>query len=174
MRYNAAHDTVISTDQNVSCVTGTQLCKVSMRLLQHAGTGDTVHLRRQGVELVFRRQQAADFPGSRLHYIFKHSFSAIQADTLSERFTWPLTDPFGPTSQGFIEYWSGSTYSAPAPPVVSFTMKLDTDLFDLAKGKTTAKSLEVRLSILGCLTSPRGQLVVNMARSPNRLVRWNG
>jgi hypothetical protein len=45
--------------------------------------------------------------------------------------------------QGFIEYWSGTDYSAPTPPVVSFTMKLDTDLFDLAKSKTTARSLEV-------------------------------
>ncbi|KAJ9519185.1 hypothetical protein QJQ45_007742 [Haematococcus lacustris] len=46
-------------------------------------------------------------------------------------------------SNGFLEYWSGSSYQAPAPPTVSFTMKLDTDLFELVKAKTSAHCLEV-------------------------------
>ena len=41
-----------------------------------------------------------------------------------------------------IEYWSGSDYSFPEDQV-SFTMKLDTDLFALAKAKTSSKSLEI-------------------------------
>ncbi len=41
-----------------------------------------------------------------------------------------------------IEYWSGSTYTFPQEQV-AFTMKLDTDLFALAKAKTTSKSLEI-------------------------------
>lgn len=41
-----------------------------------------------------------------------------------------------------IEYWSGSDYTFPQAQV-TFTMKLDTDLFSLAKAKTTSKSLEV-------------------------------
>lgn len=41
-----------------------------------------------------------------------------------------------------IEYWSGSNYSFPQDQV-SFTMKLDTDLFALAKAKTSSKSLEI-------------------------------
>lgn len=43
---------------------------------------------------------------------------------------------------GMIEYWSGSDYSFPQDQV-SFTMKLDTDLFALAKAKTSSKSLEI-------------------------------
>ncbi len=47
--------------------------------------------------------------------------------------------------QGLIEYWSGTApHKAPEPPVVSFTSKLDTDLFDLVKAKTTAQSITVR------------------------------
>ena len=41
-----------------------------------------------------------------------------------------------------IEYWSGSDYTFPQEQV-DFTMKLDTDLFALAKAKTTSKSLEI-------------------------------
>ena len=43
---------------------------------------------------------------------------------------------------GVIEYWSGSDYTFPQEQV-DFTMKLDTDLFALAKAKTTSKSLEI-------------------------------
>ena len=43
---------------------------------------------------------------------------------------------------GMIEYWSGSDYAFPHDQVV-FKMKLDTDLFALAKAKTTSKSLEI-------------------------------
>lgn len=45
-------------------------------------------------------------------------------------------------TKGMIEYWSGSDYTFPQAQV-TFTMKLDTDLFSLAKAKTTSKSLEV-------------------------------
>ena len=43
---------------------------------------------------------------------------------------------------GMIEYWSGSDYTFPQDQV-SFTMKLDTDLFALAKAKTSSKALEI-------------------------------
>ena len=43
---------------------------------------------------------------------------------------------------GVIEYWSGSDHTFPQEEV-AFTMKLDTDLFALAKAKTTSKSLEI-------------------------------
>lgn len=50
-------------------------------------------------------------------------------------------------TSGFIEYWSPDDYKAPPSSgpaaVVKFTMKLDTDLFALAKAKTYARSLEV-------------------------------
>lgn len=45
---------------------------------------------------------------------------------------------------GFIEYWSATDYSAPASPTVSFQTKLDTDLFDCVKAKTTVRTLAVR------------------------------
>lgn len=43
---------------------------------------------------------------------------------------------------GFIEYWSCDDYKHPSA-AVSFSMKMDTDLFALAKAKTHARSLEV-------------------------------
>ena len=43
---------------------------------------------------------------------------------------------------GVIEYWTGSDYAFPEAQV-TFSMKLDTNLFALAKAKTTSKSLEV-------------------------------
>jgi hypothetical protein len=43
---------------------------------------------------------------------------------------------------GMIEYWSGSDYAFPQDQV-AFRMKLDTDLFALAKAKATSKSLEI-------------------------------
>ena len=46
------------------------------------------------------------------------------------------------TGAGMIEYWTGSDYTFPKAQV-AFSMKLDTDLFALAKAKTTSKSLEV-------------------------------
>ena len=50
---------------------------------------------------------------------------------------------------GFIEYWSPNDYKAPPSTgpgaVVKFSLKLDTDLFALAKAKTHARSLDVRL-----------------------------
>ncbi len=50
-----------------------------------------------------------------------------------------------PGDAGFIEYWSGSDYKAPTPGggVVTFALKMDTDLFALAKAKTFARSLDV-------------------------------
>ncbi|KAL3152082.1 Peptidylprolyl isomerase, variant 2 [Trebouxia sp. C0010 RCD-2024] len=43
---------------------------------------------------------------------------------------------------GVIEYWSGSDYTFPQDQV-TFSMKLDTDLFALAKAKTSTKALEM-------------------------------
>eukprot|EP00878_Enallax_costatus_P002186 GHUV01002357.1.p1 GENE.GHUV01002357.1~~GHUV01002357.1.p1 ORF type:complete len:625 (+),score=138.92 GHUV01002357.1:201-2075(+) len=44
--------------------------------------------------------------------------------------------------KGFIEYWSSDDYKHPTA-AVKFSMKLDTDLFALAKAKTAARSLDV-------------------------------
>eukprot|EP00798_Chlamydomonas_sp_ICE-L_P002193 gene2193-33747_t len=46
-------------------------------------------------------------------------------------------------SKGFIEYWSASSYKAPTKPVVSFSTKLDTSLFEIAKAKAVVQSLEL-------------------------------
>ncbi|KXZ54623.1 hypothetical protein GPECTOR_4g688 [Gonium pectorale] len=46
-------------------------------------------------------------------------------------------------AKGFIEYWCGTSYGHPDGGRVGWSSKLDTDLFDLAKAKTTARSLEV-------------------------------
>ena len=52
-----------------------------------------------------------------------------------------LCEPTRP--QGFLEYWSATSYEAPGPAAVSFSSKLDTDLFDVAKAKAVARSIEV-------------------------------
>jgi len=56
-------------------------------------------------------------------------------------------------STGYIEYWSPGDYKAPPSSgpgaVVKFTLKMDTDLFALAKAKTHARSLEVSTSGVG-------------------------
>jgi peptidylprolyl isomerase domain and WD repeat-containing protein 1 len=43
---------------------------------------------------------------------------------------------------GMIEYWSATDYSLPQE-AISFSYKLDTDLYTLARAKTVARSLEV-------------------------------
>lgn len=59
----------------------------------------------------------------------------------------PLAALCQSSSPGFIEYWSPDDYRAPPSTgpgaVVKFSLKLDTDLFALAKAKTHARSLEV-------------------------------
>ena len=45
-------------------------------------------------------------------------------------------------SPGLIEYWCGTSYGNPGEGRLGWSSKLDTDLFDLAKAKATAKSLE--------------------------------
>lgn len=50
-------------------------------------------------------------------------------------------------AKGYIEYWSPDDYKAPASSgpgaVLKFKLKLETDLFALAKAKTYARSLEI-------------------------------
>lgn len=63
----------------------------------------------------------------------------------------PETRTRKPSSAGMIEMWCGTSYGHPQPdtssgqavPRLAWSSKLDTDLFDLAKAKTVAKSLEV-------------------------------
>ncbi len=44
---------------------------------------------------------------------------------------------------GVIDYWDGSSYAFPKD-TVKFKFKMDTDMYALAKAKTTAPSIEVR------------------------------
>ncbi|CAI7799569.1 unnamed protein product [Closterium sp. NIES-53] len=62
-------------------------------------------------------------------------------------------------SSGMIEYWSADTYTFPAASV-RFKYKTDTDLYALAKAKTTAPSLEI---------SPDGSQFATV--SPDRRIR---
>ncbi|GBF99133.1 peptidyl-prolyl cis-trans isomerase [Raphidocelis subcapitata] len=56
----------------------------------------------------------------------------------------PAADIAVSTDQkGFIEYWAGTTLKQPPPGALSFSFKLDTDLFVLAQSKTHARSLDV-------------------------------
>ena len=47
--------------------------------------------------------------------------------------------------RGVIEYWSPQDGSFPSPDKIDFTMKLETSLFDMAKEKVFALSLEVSI-----------------------------
>ncbi|CAI5996884.1 unnamed protein product [Closterium sp. NIES-64] len=62
-------------------------------------------------------------------------------------------------ASGMIEYWSADTYTFPAASV-RFKYKTDTDLYALAKAKTTAPSLEI---------SPEGCQFATV--SPDRRIR---
>ncbi|CAI5477995.1 unnamed protein product [Closterium sp. Yama58-4] len=62
-------------------------------------------------------------------------------------------------SSGMIEYWSADTYTFPSSSVC-FKYKTDTDLYALAKAKTTAPSLEI---------SPDGSQFATV--SPDRRIR---
>ncbi|GJP80886.1 hypothetical protein CLOP_g11085 [Closterium sp. NIES-67] len=62
-------------------------------------------------------------------------------------------------SSGLIEYWSAETYTFPSSRV-RFKYKIDTDLYALAKVKTTAPSLEI---------SPDGSQFATV--SPDRRIR---
>lgn len=71
------------------------------------------------------------------------AFSSHAAPVTAMRYC-PAIDTVVSTDQkGFIEYWSGSTFKAPPPGVVSFSLKMDTDLFALAKAKTWGRSADV-------------------------------
>jgi hypothetical protein len=63
---------------------------------------------------------------------------------------------------GFIEYWSCEDYKHPAA-AVKFAMKMDTDLFALAKAKTAARSLEVRQMTCCCNTAAASEVTCNTA-----------
>eukprot|EP00195_Chlamydomonas_chlamydogama_P017111 CAMPEP_0202896044 /NCGR_PEP_ID=MMETSP1392-20130828/5126_1 /ASSEMBLY_ACC=CAM_ASM_000868 /TAXON_ID=225041 /ORGANISM="Chlamydomonas chlamydogama, Strain SAG 11-48b" /LENGTH=643 /DNA_ID=CAMNT_0049581267 /DNA_START=76 /DNA_END=2003 /DNA_ORIENTATION=+ len=72
------------------------------------------------------------------------------------RYNAPFETVISTDQKGFIEYWSATPpHEAPTPPVVSFTSKLDTGLFDVAKAKTLARSVEVskdgRQFVLFCM-----------------------
>ena len=47
-----------------------------------------------------------------------------------------------PSSVGIIDYWHGSDYKFPSDSV-TFKFRIETDLFALAKAKTTASSLSI-------------------------------
>lgn len=72
-------------------------------------------------------------------------FNALPTEIMSPLLL--LLLPLSFSLPGFIEYWSGTDFKHPSE-AVSFKMKLDTDLYAMAKARTHARSLEVR----HCLT----------------------
>ena len=58
-------------------------------------------------------------------------------------------------AKGVIEYWDAETCLMPEAPIVSFTYKTETDLYDLAKAKTIPCTLAI---------SPTGTLFVTTSR----------
>ncbi|KAG2449525.1 hypothetical protein HYH02_005667 [Chlamydomonas schloesseri] len=74
-----------------------------------------------------------------------------RAPVAAMRYCAPLDLVVSTDTKGMIEMWCGTGYGYPEPdtssgqavPRLAWSSKLDTDLFDLAKAKTVAKSLEV-------------------------------
>ncbi|EFJ47438.1 hypothetical protein VOLCADRAFT_61491 [Volvox carteri f. nagariensis] len=66
-----------------------------------------------------------------------------RAPVTSMRYNAPMDTVISTDSKGMIEYWCGTSYGHPEGGRVAWSSKLDTDLFDLAKAKATALSLEV-------------------------------
>ncbi|KAG2431728.1 hypothetical protein HXX76_009224 [Chlamydomonas incerta] len=74
-----------------------------------------------------------------------------RAPVAAMRYCAPLDLVVSTDTKGMIEMWCGTSYGHPAPdsssgqaaPRLAWSSKLDTDLFDLAKAKTVAKSLEI-------------------------------
>ncbi|GLC33697.1 Peptidylprolyl isomerase [Pleodorina starrii] len=59
------------------------------------------------------------------------------------RYNAPADTIVSSDTKGMLEYWCGTSYGHPDGGRVAWGSKLDTDLFDLAKAKATAMSLEV-------------------------------
>lgn len=76
-------------------------------------------------------------------------------------------------AQGFLEYWDGTSYAAPSPPTISFNMKLDTNLFDLAKAKTVSHCIEVRLWPGFACKSPSPQCWLALPPVSCRKLPWS-
>ncbi|KAF6258211.1 hypothetical protein COO60DRAFT_1295463 [Scenedesmus sp. NREL 46B-D3] len=71
------------------------------------------------------------------------SLSSLHASPVAVmRFNAAANTVISSDAKGFIEYWSCEDFKHPAG-AVKFTMKMDTDLFALARAKTSARSLEV-------------------------------
>ncbi|GIL83353.1 hypothetical protein Vretimale_11294 [Volvox reticuliferus] len=66
-----------------------------------------------------------------------------RAPVTAMRYNAPLDTVISTDTKGMIEYWCGSSYGHPGGGRVAWSSKLDTDLFDLAKAKATALSLEL-------------------------------
>lgn len=69
--------------------------------------------------------------------------SLHRAPVTAMRYIAPFDTVVSADAKGFLEYWSATGYEAPQAPQVSFSSKLDTDLFDIAKAKAVARSIEV-------------------------------
>lgn len=67
---------------------------------------------------------------------------AHRAPVLAMRYNSNRNTVISVDTKGLIEYWSGTDYAFPQE-AVTFKLKLDTDLYALAKAKTSSKSLEI-------------------------------
>uniref|UniRef100_A0A7S3QTC1 peptidylprolyl isomerase n=1 Tax=Dunaliella tertiolecta TaxID=3047 RepID=A0A7S3QTC1_DUNTE len=87
------------------------------------------------------------------------------------RYNAPFDTVISTDQKGFLEYWDGTSYEAPSAPTVSFTMKLDTNLFDLAKAKTVAHCIEVDKSGLKFVTVSKDRRIRVFKFKTGKLMR---
>lgn len=107
------------------------------------------------------RLAVSDLNSPAIHLFDARSSSSTPVMVLQDMHQAPVTAmAYNPTyetvistdQKGFLEYWfSVPPHPAPAPPTVSFSSKLDTDLYSMVKAKTYARWLAV---------SPDGEQVV--------------
>ena len=114
MRYNAAHDIVLSVDQ-----------KGNLFVLTFDCTMYPQHCIPPGIECTVRDQH--------------HTTEALPVNLQVRQ---PSSPQGGAALAGMIEYWSANGYGFPEGDV-EFSTKMDTDLYALPKAKAMPQSLEI-------------------------------
>ncbi|CAD7694703.1 unnamed protein product [Ostreobium quekettii] len=71
-----------------------------------------------------------------------HSVAIHRAEVVAMKYNAVFDTVISIDAKGVVEYWSGSTYDFPQA-AVKFSLKLDTHLYELAKAKSTSRSLEI-------------------------------
>lgn len=123
-----------------------------------AGTGRIFAIeRRPGPHLLLQRGDAkaklavseADGPAIRVYDMRSGANEPLDEVRLhgecvtAMRFNEPANVVVSADARGMLEYWDAAGYGMPQEGTITFSMKLDTDLYALARAKTTAHAIDI-------------------------------